>query len=47
MHVQMIALCIGMNWLILLNAQIVELLGGKEKKDGSKEFRKRVPENVL
>ena len=32
----MIAFCIGMNLLILLNAQIVKHLGGKEKKIAKK-----------
>ena len=33
-QIQMTAFCIGMNLLIILNAQIVEHPGGKEKKDG-------------
>ena len=36
MHAQMTTFCIGINLLILLDGQIVEHLGGKEKKNAKK-----------
>lgn len=42
----MTAFCIGINLLILLDGQIVEHLGGKEKNN-AKKFKKGVPKKVL